>query len=146
LKGIDIEALLVDIDEKAFIRAHELLKEYDLLNEIKTEKNDVNNVDKISERFNPDIIEMMGFLDYINQEKAIELAKKALSSLSNGGYMITCNIQSNLERYFLTWVIDWPMVYRTPEELGGIAKEAGFRDYRLVYEPLKIHGILIAKK
>jgi hypothetical protein len=45
-----------------------------------------------------------------------------------------------VEQHFLKWVINWPMVYRTPQELSEVAEKAGFKSYRIIYEPLKVHG------
>ncbi|MCK9393679.1 MAG: class I SAM-dependent methyltransferase family protein [Candidatus Paceibacterota bacterium] len=145
-KGIKIKALLIDIDEDALERAKELAKQYNLLEDIKTEKNSTHSIIEIANKFKPDIIEMMGFIDYLKQEDAINLAKDIKESLNPNGYFVTCNINHNLEQYFLTWVINWPMIYRKPKELIEISTKAGFESQRIIYEPLKIHGILIAKK
>jgi hypothetical protein len=40
------------------------------------------------------------------------------------------------------------MIYRTAEELANLVNKAGF-DYnnmKVFYEPLKIHGMVVAKK
>ncbi|MDD5639344.1 MAG: class I SAM-dependent methyltransferase [Candidatus Pacebacteria bacterium] len=145
-KGIKIKALLVDIDEDALKRAKELAKQYDLLENIETEKNSIYSIIEITNKFKPDIIEMIGFIDYLKQEDAIKLTEKIKKSLNPDGYFITCNINNNPEQYFLTWVINWPMIYRKPKDLMEIAIKAGFTSQRIIYEPLKIHGILIAKK
>ena len=144
--GIKLEALLIDIDDEAIERAEELIKKYGLEKDVQTRKGDVNDVEIIANDFKPNIIEMMGFIDYLNQEQAIEITKKIRGSLTEGGYFITCNINSNIEKLFLTWVIDWPMNYRNPEELSDVAKMADFKNYCLIYEPLNIHGIIIARK
>jgi len=88
----------------------------------------------------------MGFIDYLNQEEAISITTLARSSLKEGGSFLTCNISPNIEMNFLTWVIDWPMVYRKPEQLADVFEKAGFEEISLFYEPLKIHGIIIGKK
>ena len=54
--------------------------------------------------------------------------------------------QMGLEKHFLKWVVNWSMIYRNPYELAEIASVAGFEDYRLIYEPLRIHGVLVAEK
>lgn len=143
---IKINALLVDIDEKALQRAISIAKEFDCLESIKTEKNSVYEIKNISKKFNPDIIEMMGFLDYLNQEKAIGVAKLINESLEKDDYFITCNICDNPEKDFLTHVIDWPMIYREPQKLLELGTKGGFKKNKVIYEPLKIHGILISKK
>jgi len=146
IKRIQIRALLIDIDERALQKATTLAKEYGIDDKIKTEKNSVYEIANISKGFNPNIIEMMGFLDYLKQDKAIGLAKEINNSLKDNGYFITCNINSNPEKEFLTHIIDWPMIYRAPNELLEVGARSKFKENRVIYEPLKIHGILIAKK
>ncbi|MFA5318880.1 MAG: hypothetical protein WC387_00765, partial [Candidatus Paceibacterota bacterium] len=59
---------------------------------------------------------------------------------------LTCNIAPNFEQHFLKWVINWPMIYRSPRELADVIEQACFDDFRLIYEPLMIHGIVVAHK
>jgi hypothetical protein len=95
-----------------------------------------------------DIIEIVGLLDYFTDEKIIEAFTGIYAFLQEGGIMITSNINHNSEEKFITKVIEWPMIYRKAEELGVLANKAGF-DYnkmKVFYEPLKIHGLVIAKK
>lgn len=141
-----IKALLVDIDEDALSRAKKVAEYYGLENQIELRKGSTYDIIEIAKDFKPQIVEMMGFLDYINQKKAIALVSDIRKALEPNGYLITCNICPNIEQHFLKWVINWPMVYRKPKEFNEVAKGAGFNEYRLIYEPLKIHGLLVAKK
>jgi ubiquinone/menaquinone biosynthesis C-methylase UbiE len=145
-KGRVIRAVLVDIDQDALNRAENLAMHYGVEDQIETRKDSAYSLSEISRDFKPHIIEMLGLLDYIPEGEVIALTKKIQESLEPKGVFITCNISPNAEQHFLKWVIDWPMVYRNPEELADIAGIVGFSDYRLIYEPLKIHGLLIAKK
>lgn len=95
-----------------------------------------------------DIVEIVGLLDYFSDEKVVEAFRGIYSILESGGILITSNINHNVEEKFITRVIDWPMVYRTVEELAELVKQSGF-DYNCIkcfYEPFKIHGIVVAKK
>jgi hypothetical protein len=92
------------------------------------------------------VVEMMGFLDYIKEDDAVSLLSKIREALEPNGFLITCNISPNIEQYFLTCFINWPMVYRSPKEFSEIANKAGFKKYRLIYEPLKVHGLLVTQK
>jgi hypothetical protein len=145
-KNIIIKAVLMDIDQTALDAAKEFAIQSGVLDQIKTHKINLSKEDNILIDFKPQIIEMMGFLDYNAQDKAILFVKKLYKSLDKNGVLITCNINFNIERHFIKWVINWPMVYRKAEDLIDIAKCSGFKKYKIIYEPLKIHGILIAKK
>ena len=146
VKGIRVRALLLDIDQTALDYAILLADRYGVGDQIETIKTGVAQVIRVSQDFRPQVIEMLGLLDYIPQDKAIRLVEKIRQSLETKGIFLTCNIHHNMEMHFLKWVINWAMIYRTPAELAEIVTKAGFSDYRLIYEPLKIHGLVIAQK
>lgn len=96
----------------------------------------------------PDIIEMVGLLDYFDDKKTLEIFKKIYANLEDGGIFITANIDDNSERPFVTNFVDWNMVYRNGKDLFNLITKAGFKkeNIKIFYEPLKIHAILVAKK
>ncbi|MBI4119862.1 MAG: class I SAM-dependent methyltransferase family protein [Parcubacteria group bacterium] len=96
----------------------------------------------------PDIIEMVGLLDYFDQTKCITLLAFIYEYLRSGGVFITANIIHNREQKFISKIVGWPMVYRTPEDLIDLALAAGFdpQKTKVVCEPLKIHAVLVAGK
>lgn len=145
-KGKNVKGLLVDIDKDALNRAKELINHYGIEDRVETLNESAYSLKEISREFKPHIIDLFGLFDYITENEAISLAKKIHESLEFGGFFLTCNISPNIEQHFLTWVINWPMIYRKPSDIIQIAKCAGFEDFRIIYEPLKVHGILIARK
>jgi SAM-dependent methyltransferase len=145
-KGLLVRAILVDIDKEALKRAENLAIHFGIKDQIELQQKSIYEISDFSFGFNPHIIEMLGFLDYIKQEEAILLVKKIQQALKPGGFFLTCNISPNIEQYFLKWVINWPMIYRKPDELAELSTKTGFSNYRLIYEPMKIHGVLIAEK
>lgn len=96
----------------------------------------------------PDIIEVVGLFDYLNDEKANLLLKLIYNNIANGGVLLMGNIRTNRERKFVEKVMNWHMIYREPEDLKGIIGEAGFNTdkVKIYYEPLQIHGIIKAIK
>lgn len=103
-------------------------------------------LDKNEEKF--DIVEMVGLMDYFDDERARNIFAKIYNNLSNDGIFITANINHNMEKPFVTRAIGWPMVYRSAEHLARLVHEAGFphTDMDVYYEPLKIHSIIIARR
>lgn len=95
-----------------------------------------------------DVIEMVGVLDYLENIDAIEIFKKIHTNLEEGGFFITANIRKNREVPFVTKTIKWHMIYREPSDLLNILLAAGFdkTKIKIVYEPLKIHGVAICQK
>ena len=101
---------------------------------------------KNGEKF--DLIEMVGLLDYFDNQKTLELFKLIFTVLSKSGVLVTANINHNKEIKFITKVIGWPMYYKTPDELSGLLVLAGFKDEKLIAytEPFEIHTVVVAKK
>jgi len=95
-----------------------------------------------------DLIEIVGLMDYFTDEKIIEVFSKIYKKLSKNGVVITSNIIDNKESRFITNVIKWKMLYKSPEQFAGLIEQAGFKKDKIVVklEPLKIHTIVIAYK
>lgn len=145
-EGIIIKAILIDINGEALKRAEKTAEKYGIKDQIETFKADLSKENSVLKDFKPQIVEMLGFLDYVEDNQAISFLKNINDSLDEKGVIITCNINPNPEQYFIKWVINWPMVYRKPSQLIDIAKSANFKDCKIILEPLKIHGLLVAKK
>ena len=96
----------------------------------------------------PDIIEMVGLMDYFHDPWAIRLLTLIRENLNLEGVLITANIIPNSEQKFISNAVGWKMIYRTPEDLIDLALAAGFEKnkIKIIYEPLKIHAVLIARK
>lgn len=96
----------------------------------------------------PDIVEMVGLLDYFTGEQVEKILSVIYENMAPNGILITANIADNNERPFVTRVIGWKMIYRSPEQFAKLLIRAGFKveQIRIVYEPLKIHFVAIAKK
>lgn len=95
-----------------------------------------------------DVVEIVGLLDYFDDKKVTETFEGIYHLLHPDGILITANINHNEEEVFVTRIIDWPMVYRTPKELAVLAQNVGFKynKMKVFYEPLKVHGLLVAQK
>ncbi|MEZ4617069.1 MAG: hypothetical protein R2867_16395 [Caldilineaceae bacterium] len=68
--------------------------------------------------------------------------------MAPGGTFLTGNIHPNPEKIFLDWVLLWPMIYRTADQLADLLITGDFlpRNIRLYYEPFQIHGIAVCRK
>ncbi len=100
------------------------------------------------EQEKPDIIEMVGLMDYFHDPWAVRILGLVLDKLTIGGVLITANIVTNSEQRFISDVVGWKMIYRTPEDLADLALTVGFKsnNVKVICEPLKIHAVLVAKK
>lgn len=108
-----------------------------------------NNFPKYFEQSEkPNIIEIVGLLDYFDKEAIERLFVSVYQNLQAGGTFLTSNIVDNPEQGFVTNVVGWNMLYKKPEDFYEIARKVGFNDtdIEFIYEPLKIHFVMIAKK
>lgn len=140
---------LIDISRKAISFSKELALSFNLdQDRIEWHRDYAHNLEKYCQNFYPDVVEMVGLLDYYPKKLAVDLIAKIYKILSANGWLITCNIRPNLEAPFVTKGINWPLIYRSPQELAEIIIQGGFSpEYlKIVYEPLKIHGVAIVQK
>ncbi len=108
----------------------------------------VGNFLKNNEDKKYDIIEMVGLIDYFDDDKVKTIFTKLHQLLDKDGLFITANVNHNKERKFLEKMIDWHMVYRSAEELAFLLEDSQFKEEKMTiyYEPLKIHSVIIARK
>lgn len=145
-RGIVLKALLLDMDQSALDYAKELAYRNGIEDQVSTVNARLSDTVAIAQQFKPDIIEMIGLLDYLPHKKAAGMLQRICDVLPSGGTFIVCNIRHNVEQWFLKWVINWGMIYRNPAALKAIVEDGGFKNYRLMYEPLRIHGMVVATK
>lgn len=95
-----------------------------------------------------DVVEMVGLLDYFDNEKTVQTFHSIKKALKPGGILVTANIVDNSERKFVTNAIGWGMIYRSAEDLAFLLHEAGFayENMKVFYEPLKVHTVIVASK
>ena len=145
-KGTVVRVMLLDIDKSALDYALNLASQNGVGDQVEFINSNISQAIRLHRDFKPQIVEMLGFLDYLSQKQAIRLVSKIYQGLNLGSILLTCNIRKNTERFFVYWVINWPMIYRSPSKLLEVAEKSGFVKYRIIYEPLKIHGLLIVEK
>ena len=96
----------------------------------------------------PNIVEMVGLLDYFDDTKMHDLFENIHTNLAPGGYFITGNIAHNRERKFVTKFIGWKMVYRFAQEVARAMENVGFdpHNIRPYYEPMRVQSVVVAQK
>lgn len=147
LRGIRTEILLIDADESALEHARTLAAKHGIGECVTAKKGDVLRFDKNGALggFRPDIVEMMGLIDYLNDEMIVLLIKRIRRLLKPGGIFFTCHIHRNAEAYFLRHAVNWEMLYRSVGQLRALVESGGFARPRLLTEPHSIHTIAVAR-
>ncbi len=147
-RGINSKAVLVDISRDALEESENAAKKEFIAKRCIFKRINILKAERIPEMEFPDIIEMVGLLDYLDNETIIQLIKKLYDWLPEEGILLTGHICSNPERYFLKWVIDWDMKYRNAGELTNLLVLGGFtrKKIEILVEPHGIHMVAVCKK
>lgn len=145
---VDIKAVLIDMDNTAIEYSRSLAREKGIEKQMTFIKGSAVNLNGITNGFRPQIVEMIGFLDYRPHNKAVSLIKRIYNFLPLGGKLLTSNICPNQEQLFLQWLFDWSMIYRQPEELVQVIAESGFHLEACLFErePLEVYTLAICQK
>jgi hypothetical protein len=104
---------------------------------------------KLSEflaKIKPTIVEMVGFGDYLSDEKAIGIFSAIYANLEPGGLLITNNVKPNDEQRFLEVVVTWTMINREEEAVLANLAKAGFVVVKTLNEPTDIQTVYAARK
>ncbi len=71
-----------------------------------------------------DLVYTAGLLDYLQQLTAVSLIRNLSGSLARGGSLLFANMVDHAARWYLEVPLEWQLVYRTREEMLGIARRA----------------------
>jgi SAM-dependent methyltransferase len=147
-KGILVRCIFIDLDLTALEHAQKLAKKAGVESQIIFVNKTASIIGEVGKEFKPNLIEMVGFLEYRPDEKAIRLVNSIYQVLEKEGVFLVSQIAPNSESFFLREVINWPMIYRNPERLAKILSLGGFSLNQCVFyqEPLKIHYVVECKK
>lgn len=146
--GILVKVILIDLDPTAIKYSQKFSEKMGVGEQFTFVNRRASAICEIAKDFKPNLIEMVGFLEYKPFNKAISLIESINNALDSKGVFLTSQISFNLESIFLKEVINWSMIYRTPKELSKIFSLAGFSNENCFFywEPLKIHFIIEGKK
>ena len=145
----DFEIFGVDRSDSAIEYGKNLTSIFDIAHLFKWHQDTISNFLKNNTNIKFDIIEMVGFLDYVKDEKAILLFNQIYSALTDDGVFITGNIKDNPEKRFVTDVVGWPnLIFRNESDLIKLITNSKFKssNIKIIYEPHNIHGVIKCKK
>lgn len=147
-KGILAKAVFLDLDPTALEYSRKFAQKKGVENQVTFINKTASFISEIGKEFKPNLIEMVGFLEYRPFDKAAKLIKMIYEVLEKEGIFLVSQITPNLESSFLKEVINWPMIYRKPKEAAKILFQAGFspENCSFYFEPLKIHCMIECKK
>ncbi|MFO7807670.1 MAG: class I SAM-dependent methyltransferase family protein [Candidatus Moraniibacteriota bacterium] len=137
--GVNVTATLLDLDPTALAHSRYLAKKKNLEGRIDFIEGGTSKIKNFEKR--PHIVEMVGFLDYRPDKKAIKLIKDIRKL--NPEVFICSNIIPNQERTPLKYLFDWDMEYRKPNDFKKIINKGGFHYCSYIIEPVQLYTISI---
>jgi len=142
-----LEVYLLDADKSALDHSKFLSNSYGLSCSITCFNCKTTSLSELFSGNSFDLIEMVGFLDYRTREKAIGLIKKIKGLLGNQGVFVTANVMPNKEKFFLDWVLLWPMIYRNEKQFKDVILNSGFKENNteVIIDPLKVHQLAVCR-
>ncbi len=141
--------VFVDLSRDALEAGKELAKQLgvDSAYQLDWYRNSVQDLTRFA-HLSPTIIEMVGLLDYFPAKEAVCLLSNLYQILAPSGIFIVGNVRWNEEALFVERAVGWHLIYREPEEIFQLLREAGFpaEGIRIYYEPMQIHGVAYCVK
>lgn len=149
-KSCNVSVTFLDKNQTALEYSKELCREFEIPSnyELRWVNDTASNFKKYFDKKKPNIIEMVGLLDYFTKEKTKDIFSIIKKNIDDDGMFIAANITDNSERKFITNLIGWDMDYKSPNDLLSIALYANFKPDNIIvyYEPLKVHSVIVIKK
>lgn len=151
-KGVTFDVTFLDKNPKAVAYSQELAKEFDFaqhkLQWVTASVGEYFAEHDASDSEPFDVVEMVGLLDYFDDERTVSVFERICDRLNKDAFFITANIVDNVERPFVENVVGWKMVYRTATELKDLIVRSGFAEdkVRMQYEPMVMHTLACSYK
>ena len=145
-ESIPVRALLIDREVTALHYARRLARRIGIASQFATVRGDVFRFGGLIGDFRPDIVEMLGLLEHVNDENAVSLFREIWEHLNPGGWFIVSQVHPSPELFFISQVVNWTGIYRTTEEFRRLFDQTRFASTTIVHEDLGGQCFAIARK
>ncbi|MEI6553801.1 MAG: class I SAM-dependent methyltransferase family protein [bacterium] len=146
---VKLSAVFIDRNQEAISFSQQLAGNHKYQSSFKWVNDTAENfLEKEGHKTRFNTVELVGLLEYLDDENAIEMFSIIYKTLEAGGTLITSNITHNAEKRFISDVVGWKMIYRSTDEFTSLLISAGF-DFdkmKIYYEPQRIHCVIVAQK
>lgn len=93
-----------------------------------------------------DHVEACGIMDYLTDDRVVDLAQMLRSKLKRGGTMLISQMSRTRAANVLSDTYNWWIIYRTPEQFGELLRQAGFKNVTIYVEPWRVHMVALVRK
>lgn len=134
-----LKATGIDIDKRACAAVDNRILDNKLTRYFSTYSHDIFKFEPSAHHLiNQDIVYSMGLFDYFKDRLAVRVINILYKMLKPGGTLIIGNFHvSCTSRVFLDYLLDWPLIYRTEEDMIGLFQKSDFADNQVTvdFEP-----------
>ena len=125
-----LKASGVDRDKRACSSVDDTIDALKLNSHFKTHAIDVFRLNPLpSELQNQDLVYSMGLIDYFKDRATVRIINAMYKMLKVGGEIIIGNFHERCSsRVFLDYMLDWPLIYRTEEDMTRLFANSLFGD------------------
>ena len=143
----DVHAYLIDRDDDAFEYGRTCAASRGIENCISVVQGDAREIRKVLPEVSPQIVKIVGLLEYLTNEQAVDLLRVLHEKMPTGGQILTHGFVDRFHTArFLRRTFGLHHVYRTDMQVQRMLESVGFHVDRKYEEPLRIYPILIATR
>jgi len=139
-------ATLVDINSDSFDFGRKLAAKRGLSERVRFIQADVRDLHEYLHE-KPHVVKMLGICEYLNDEQIVGIARAAADVMPDGAPIVFNSISKShgTDRFFRC-VFGLHMNHRSPGELSGLMRQAGFGNFLAHREPLGVYHVIIGRK
>jgi hypothetical protein len=142
-----VKAYLIDRDSDAFEYGRECAKERGIENCVSFLQGDARDIGRVLPEVSPQVVKVVGLLEYLTDEQALELLRALREAMVEGGEILTHGIVDRFNTApFVRRIFGLNHVYRTGSRIRQMLESVGFRNIEMSEEPMKIYPILVATR
>ncbi|TSC73227.1 MAG: hypothetical protein G01um101470_208 [Parcubacteria group bacterium Gr01-1014_70] len=140
-----IHAVILDRDETALEIGRRISVSADVEDCFEWICGNANDAASLVPHMKFDIVEIVGLLDYFDDERIARLLDKLYPIMKTGGALLVANVVPNEEQTFVHKTGWPPMHYRTAPDFAHLVETAGFTVRVTITEPLGVHAVVLAR-
>ena len=137
---------LIDQDSDAFEFGRQCAAERGLSRCVEFVQGDAREIRKVLPHVAPNVVKIVGLLEYLTDEQAIQLLKAMRDVIHPSGRLLTHGL---VDRYnagpFLARTFGLKHVQRNAEDVRTLLKQVGFETLSVFETPMQVYPVLLAR-
>lgn len=128
-----LKAVAIDRDKRACASVDDRIHELGLSQHFSTHALNILKPDHAFK--DQDLVYSMGLIDYFKDRATVKIINTLHAMLKPGGEAIVGNFHESCDsRLFLDYLLDWPLVYRSEEDMHRLFSQSHFQGHNFVVD------------